>query len=157
MLEKLTIVINEKEYNFLKPYACDLIDIEDQSFEKGVFKAYKFNKLILGLVSQKINIGDLVEFTNPEITLSSGDVLTVEDMGYDKYQEVLQNISKKTRVGFCKEFLKASGIEGKVDLKSFSYDDINVCADAFVGIYDDSKLLEVVDSVSGFCLSSEEK
>ncbi|MGL5712746.1 MAG: hypothetical protein ACRCX2_06985 [Paraclostridium sp.] len=154
MLEKATINIQGKEYNFIKPYACDFIDIEDHSYEEEGFNEVKFKTLLLRLVSQKIKIDDLVKIRVEDITLSSGDVIRLNPIGYESYKKIVNEIKKFSRTSMAKEALKCAGVAGNITLNGFKYEDISALADAFYTMYDDSELDEVVDEIATFCFPS---
>jgi len=151
MIEKAKVMIKGEEYIFIKPYACDLIEIEDECMSRDGFDEFLFNKLVLRLVSAKIDINELVEFNEREVELSSGDKILTKDVGYEKYKKGYKSLEKRGRVSYCKELLKINGVNGAIDLKSFTYEDITKLAEAYVDMYNDSELTEVIETVSGFC------
>ncbi len=155
MIEKSTIQILGKEYTFLKPYACDLIDIEDSCISKDGFNEIEYMKKILKLVDNTIELEDLVKFNGCEVKLSTGETIKVDDIGYFNYKERSSKIKKKTRTNFCKELLKINGVEGNIMLNCFTYDDVNDLANAYFELYDDSELLEVVGKITDFCFQKD--
>ncbi|MEG0151554.1 MAG: hypothetical protein RR744_00045 [Cellulosilyticaceae bacterium] len=154
MLEKATINIQGKEYNFIKPYACDFIDIEDQCYEEEGFNEVKFKTLLLGLVSQKIKMDDLVKLTVDEVQMSSGDMVKLNPVDYATHKKIVGGFKKFSRTGMAKEALKCAGVTGNISLNNFTYEDVSRLADAFYGMYDDSELDEVVDEIATFCFPS---
>lgn len=154
-LEKATITILGKEYNFIKPYACDLIDIEDKSYIGGEFNNFEYMSSMLKLVSQKLNAEDLIIKNLEPVTLTNGTALPITDIGYKKYVSLVNELRPVTRTKAAKEILKMVGVSGEIDLSAYSYEDLNIMASAFYGMYDDSELEKVVEEISTFCFPKE--
>lgn len=157
MLEKATITVSGKEYNFIKPYACDFIDIEDQCYTEEGFDDVKFNELILKLVSQKLKIEDLVIKNETEVELSSGDKLVPKAVPYKEYKKIVKENTPFTRNKASKMFLGMAGVTGEIILNNFTYMDITNMATAVYEMYDDSELEKVVDDITTFCFPKEVK
>lgn len=154
-LEKATIVIQGKEYNFIKPYACDLIDIEDKSYASGEFNNFEYMSGVLKLVSQKLNAEDLVIANLEPAILTNGTALPVVDIGYKKYISLVNELRPVTRTKAAKEVLKMAGVSGEINLSAYSYEDLNIMASAFYNLYDDSDLEKVVEEIATFCFPKE--
>ena len=147
-------MIKDKEYNFLKPTAVELIEIEDQCFKAdGTLDQIKYNELILGLVSKKISAKDLVTFNKNEVELSSGDKLSIPEIGYDKWLCSLEAIGGFSRIKLAKNAVSATGVSGEVNLSGFKYEDIDALAMAFFTLYDVTELNKAVDDITTFCFS----
>ena len=155
MIEKATFKIKGEEIICLKPYACDIIDVEDQSYgDSGTFDVMVYSRLMLGLVTDKYKIEDLVEFDDSPLVLSSGEKISPKKITFDEFIKTTKEADTRTKA--CKAFLKLCGVEGEISLKDFSYKDITAMASALNSIYDDRELSEVIRDISNFCLSSED-
>ena len=153
-LEKCTVIIKGKECNFLKPTAVDIIEVEDKCFRPdGTLDQRKYNELMVGLVSSKISVLDLVEFKKNDVELSSGDTLSLPEIGYDKWLSSLEEIEGFSRIKLAKNAVAITGVSGEITLSGFKYEDIDALAMAYFTMYDTSELSRVVDEVATFCFS----
>lgn len=153
-IEKCTIKIKGKDYNFLKPTAVELIEIEDKSINpNGTINVKLFNDSVLKLVSAKLSADDLVEFKPQEVELSSGDKLSLPEVGYDKWTSVMEEMGTFSRIKLAKTAVASTGVSGEITLAGFTYQDIDALAMAYFGMYDVSEMTRVVDEVTTFCFS----
>lgn len=153
-IEKATIEIKGKKVNFLKPRAVDLIEVEDKCI--GLDGSLDFNKYateMLKLVSPTLKIEDFVKSEAGEVVLTTGDTVSVPEIGYDNWQNVIKEMGGFSRVKMAKEALKASGVSGEITLDGFKYEDIDSLAMAFFKLYDSSELTEVIEEISNVCFS----
>lgn len=152
MLEKGKVTINGKEYEFLKPYACDIIEIEDSSYGDN----FKFNEMVylkgmLGLVSPELKVDDLVTLNKTPIKLSTGEEIVPKDISFEEFLKRRSEITSVTRNTFAKEMLELCGIEDVQGLQSFKYSDISDLADAYLSLFDRTILDKAVDDITCFC------
>lgn len=154
-IEKATINIKGKDYNFLKPTAVDLIEIEDKCFKgDGTLDRSLYQESILGLVSKKISVEDLVEFSKDnEVELSSGDKLSIPEIGYSKWIKTIEAIGEFSRVKLAKTAIASTGVSGEINLSGFKYEDIDQLAMAYFTLYDTAELTKAVDEIATFCFS----
>ncbi|MGL5717428.1 MAG: hypothetical protein ACRCX7_11085 [Cetobacterium sp.] len=153
-IEKSAITIKGKEYSFLKPTAVELIEIEDKCFKPdGTMDTALYNELMIGLISKTIKIGDLVEFNSQEVELSTGDKLTLPEVGYAKWLSNLEEMGGFSRIKLAKTAVASTGVSGEINLSGFKYQDIDALAMAYFTLYDTSELKRVVDEVATFCFS----
>lgn len=153
-IEKCTINIKGKEYNFLKPTAVDLIEIEDKCLRPdGTIDGVLYNELMLGLVSRTLNIEDLVTFVPQDVELSDGNILSIPQIPYKQWAEILAGIGSFSRIKLAKAAVASTGVSGEITLEGFKYDDINSLAMVFFGLYETDELRGVVEEISTFCFS----
>lgn len=153
-IEKSTIKIKGKDYNFLKPTAVDLIEIEDKCLRPdGTVDGVLYNELMLGLVSRTLKIDDLVEFVPQDVELSDGNVLSLPQIPYKQWVEILTEIGGFSRVKLAKAAIASTGVSGDITLEGFKYEDIDSLAMAFFSLYETEELREVVEEISTFCFS----
>jgi len=156
MIESAIFEIKGKEYTCLKPYACDIIDIEDQSYDdSGKFNGYKYASLILRLVTKEVTIDDLVEFNKEPIVLSSGEKIFPQHIEFKDYLNTVYEVERK-RVDAAKRMLNICGIEGDIKIQNFSYKDIMTLAGRYYTLYNSDELDEVVGKITNFCLSEQD-
>jgi hypothetical protein len=151
-IEKCTIEIKGKKVNFLKPTAIDIIEVEDKCFgANGTINPVQYKEEMLKLISNTLKSSDLVEFVPQAVKLSSGDELSIPEIGYDVWVKTISEIEGFSRVKLAKQALLASGLSGVNDLSGFKYEDIDSLAMAFFSLYDNSELDRVVDELITFC------
>lgn len=152
-MEKSTIIINEKEYNFLKPTAVDIIEIEDKCFRPdGSLDQNKYNELMLGLVSKKLKIDDLVTFNRQVVTTTTGEEIELPRVAYTDWIKSLEAIGEFSRVKLAKTALACTGVTGEITFGGFKYADIDALAMAYFSMYDTTELKRVVDEIATFCV-----
>lgn len=153
-IEKAVVVIKNVEYAFLKPSAVELIEIEDKCIGvDGEIDNVLYNNLMVKLVDAKLKADDLIVFNKQNIELSSGDILSLPEVGYEAWANVIGKMEKFSRVEMAKHAIKASGVSGDISLSGFKYEDIDKLAMAFFSLYDASELKRVVDEIATFCFS----
>lgn len=155
MLESRNITIKGVEHKFLKPYAYELMDIEDAAKYNSQDSLY-YEKAMLRLVNVKLDVEDLVKYVASPMTMSDGSVLTMAKITLSQYMDTLAKLRKTkqiTRTAIAKEALVLAGVSGDISLNEFKYEDLDVLADEFSGMYDTAELDEVVDTISTFCIS----
>lgn len=156
MLEKATFKIKDKEIVCLKPYACDIMDIEDQSYDdSGNFDSIKYSELMLGLVTDLYKVKDLVKFNNEGIELSSGEKIYPKEIEYKDFITLLKKVNKRTDA--CRAMLRICGVEGEINLNSFTYKDLIALNDGLENLFDEKELNEVMVQIGKFCMSQEGK
>lgn len=153
-IERAEIVINGEKKVFLKPSAIELIEIEDKCItSNGGMSNTIYNKLMLGLVDAKLKVEDLIEVNNEPIEMSTGEFVTIPEIGYDKWSSVLEGMESFSRVELAKHALRATGVSGDITFSGFKYEDIDSLAMGFFSLYDVSELKRVVDEIATFCFS----
>ncbi|MGL5051263.1 MAG: hypothetical protein ACRC6E_11670 [Fusobacteriaceae bacterium] len=151
-IEKATIKIKGKTYNYLKPRAVDMIDLEDRSLgENGQFDMEIYSAEMIKLVSPTLTVEGLVDFKPQEVTLANGEIIIVPEMGYSNWKQEMTSSKKFSRVELAKKTLRASGVEGNISLDGFKYEDIDNLATAFYSLYDSTELNAVIEEISTTC------
>ncbi|MGL5716968.1 MAG: hypothetical protein ACRCX2_28390 [Paraclostridium sp.] len=153
-IERAEIVINGEKKVFLKPNAIELIEIEDKCITStGGMSNAIYNKLMLGLVDAKLKVEDLVKFKSEPIEMSSGEFVSIPEIGYDKWASALEEMDSFSRVELARHALRATGVTGDITFSGFKYGDIDSLAIGFFSLYDASELKRVVDEIATFCFS----
>lgn len=150
MIEKVTIKIKEKEYSFLKPAAIDIVEIERKSFANGKFNSFIYEDCLLSIVSKDINKESLVKFNGSDIELSSGVILTPQQISFKQYEKMTENVQSDNMSQSIGNYLKICGNE-KIDIRSLTKEDIYKIYDAYVTLYDRSELDDVLEKLNSFC------
>lgn len=150
MIEKVTIKIKEKEYSFLKPAAIDIVEIERKSFVDGKFNYFIYEDCLLGMVSKEINKDTLVKFNGDSIELSSGVVLSPQQISFKQYEKMTENVQSENMSQSIGNYLKICGNE-KIDIRSLTKEDIYKIYEAYVTLYDRSELDNILEELNSFC------
>ena len=152
MINKGTLTIKGKEYNFLKPKAFRLIAIEDAAYETGEFDVNVYNQAILNIVDRKLKAEDFIVKNFEPVDLGDGNVVSVrETVTYDDFIKKVQEIGKPSRLKYAEAYLRFAGFEGENILDNFGYEELNTLAEAFVELFDISELNETIEMIVEYC------
>lgn len=151
-LEKAIVKIKGQDVTFLKPTVVELINIEDECFDaNGNIDKIKYDKAILGLVNASYRVEDFVKRVDEKIELSTKETFSLPEISYEEWMVRLKALPKINRVALTKLALGLSGVSGEITLEGFTYEDITNIGYAFLTMYDDSELNEVVDAIASTC------
>ena len=150
-IESAKIKLNGKEYTFLKPTAVEIIELQDSCLTTDGTNLLSYANGLLKWVSNDLSIQDFVKYNKKEVKLTNGEVLILPEIKYEDWFNSISKYPTFSRVNYAKEALKSLGVEGKIDLSNYSYDDISGLGLAYVELYDDSELKKVIEQIENCC------